>query len=359
MSRKSKYDGVYEILKQEIASLTVGAKVPSVRQLMERLELSQAPISRALRQLQDEGVISSVTGSGTFKADPAAAGQRVRSMHLGLALPDFPSSFFVQVYTAFHDFFSFHGHSLQVINYHWGRRFDRIAALKNVDALILISLCDEDSCSELMNYMNKARKPLVVIDRIPSRPEISAVATDNTGGGALAAEHLLALGHRQLAMLLAEPCNPNNLARLDGFRQEAERGGGTVEVIDCRTQPGDSPVNMAYRKMAEVMSSPCRFTGLFTDDHSGALGTLKVCRERGIAVPEQLSVVAFGNMSESDFIFPALTAVEQQFDRWAQEVMEIIMSLKDDPDSPARKTLVPPRLMVRESTVAPSFRQNS
>lgn len=202
--------------------------------------------------------------------------------------------------------------------------------------------------------------PVVVVDG-PARPGVGHVGVQDREGAAAAARHLLGLGHRRLAVLTA-PLHPDGYAgladlirqnsaryhvnkeRLSGYRAEAESAGvdwAAVPVLEA------SPYGRlaGFHAVAQLLDSPDPPTALLASSDELALGALRAAAERGIAVPEQLSIVGFDDAPPAAWSTPTLTTIRQPHRDKGQVATEQLLGLR-----PLQDLTYPTELVVRRST---------
>lgn len=206
--------------------------------------------------------------------------------------------------------------------------------------------------------------PLVVVDGPP--PEAGGhVGVDDRGGAALAARHLLELGHRRLGVV-APPLSPDshegpaNLERqagaayqmirerLAGYRAAVEEAGldwAAVPVEERRPYGQDA----GRRAATALLDRADRPTALLAMSDELAFGALLATEALGIAVPGELSVIGFDDTPPAELARPALTTVHQPHHAKGLAAAEWLLH---PTTSPASRTF-PVELVVRPSTAPP------
>ncbi len=186
----------------------------------------------------------------------------------------------------------------------------------------------------------------VVLGRII--PDVTAIQVDGDqhGGGRLAAEHLISLGHRRIAVVSGIAGDPHSEARLAGFAAAAARKA-TIDVWGN----GGFTVAGAHRLVAQRLAQKCaRPTAIFCASDRMALGALLALREAGLTVPGVVSLVGFDDQAEFADVAPGFTTVRLVADGAGQR----LAALLDPATTPSSEHLIlPARLVVRGSTAAP------
>jgi DNA-binding LacI/PurR family transcriptional regulator len=177
----------------------------------------------------------------------------------------------------------------------------------------------------LVDLVLKRNLPFVAAD-FNAGPGINAVKVDDAGGAAAAAEHLLSLGHRRIGVLSMPfrdddrigPVEPGRLevalyvvtrARMTGYRRAFAAAGLDPDAVPVFETQNDAP--SIDDGVAWLLAREPRPTALVAMSDVIALRALDRLRERGICVPDQMSVVGFDGIPESELSLPPLTTVVQ------------------------------------------------
>ena len=190
-----------------------------------------------------------------------------------------------------------------------------------------------------------ARTPTVTISgRLPGAELAGEVAFDQTAGVGEVLRHLSALGHRRIAVLswavTTSPDRPTERA----VREQSAALGLDCELVPCAySLDGSRPLAL------EVLERPDRPTALFCLSDSIAYGALHGCRELGLSVPGDISLVGFDDHPLSRLIAPPLTSVNWSIDRTARAAVGFLVDhLAGEPGE--RRTVIAPSLVVRDSS---------
>ena len=215
----------------------------------------------------------------------------------------------------------------------------------------VIAVTDELGPEEIA-ALARLRLPLVVIDpmNVPSR-DIVSVGSTNFRGGQAAARHLVELGHRRIAYLGGRASAECSLARLAGFRSALESAGvGLPEERVLSTE--DFHYQDGLDGASRLLSLAERPTAVFAASDELARGAIEAARERGISVPDGLSVVGFDDTDIARIASPPLTTVRQPLQEMGAVALRTVLRLVAGEKIDANHVELATELVVRASTAA-------
>ena len=213
-----------------------------------------------------------------------------------------------------------------------------------IDALCLIT--PRTSSIDLLREVSSGIPTLVV--KAEPEDDFFTASVDQRAGAALAAQHLIDLGHRDI-LHFAGP-----LDWLDARGRERE-WHAHLERVGLPARPsaaGDWTSNSGYAFGRDVEVD---FTAVFAANDRMALGLMHAFHERGIRVPEDVSVVGFDDVPDAQHFLPPLTTVRQDFRALGTLSVTTLLSELEGIEVP-RRTLLEPELVVRASTAPPRER---
>jgi DNA-binding LacI/PurR family transcriptional regulator len=209
---------------------------------------------------------------------------------------------------------------------------DRLAS--SVDGFLLASSRLSDA--ELRALAE--RSPVVLFNR---RVEgLASLVTDSADGSRQIVEHLVALGHRSLAYLAGPSAAWSDSQRWRALSEHAEAAGARI----VRCGPFDPTLDGGPAAADVGLSTGA--TALVAFNDLLAIGVLRRLRERGVAVPEQVSVVGYDDIFGSDFCSPPLTTVAGPVDEAGRTLVDVLLAGR----VPAPAITLPTHLRVRGST---------
>ncbi|MFI9344613.1 LacI family DNA-binding transcriptional regulator [Streptomyces sp. NPDC052773] len=201
-------------------------------------------------------------------------------------------------------------------------------------------------------WLEQHRIPFVLIDPVLEPPPgVVSVGAANWQGGVMATEHLLSLGHERIAVLTGRRRSMCGGARLAGYRSALASAGLPHRPEYIRHAGFDEAA--ARRQMRELLDLPQPPTAVFACSDGMALGAYEALAERGLRVPDDMSVVGFDDLPEARWAAPALTTVRQPVSEMAATALRLLVRMMDGERPESTRTELSTRLIVRESTAAP------
>ncbi|WP_345072788.1 LacI family DNA-binding transcriptional regulator [Phytohabitans flavus] len=199
--------------------------------------------------------------------------------------------------------------------------------------------------------LRHAPKDIPVVAVEGGRAPVPTVAVDQRLGARIATEHLLSLGHATVGHI-AGPSDWHEA-------QERERGWHDALTDAEREIPelvrGDWSPRSGYEAARKLIGRP-ELTAIFVANDQMAIGALRALSEAAIAVPERVSIVGFDDIPEAEFFTPPLTTLRQEFGEVGRQSLALLMEQVEGAPRSRRRIVIPPELIVRESTRAPLLR---
>ena len=271
---------------------------------------------------------------------------RQRSNMIGVVLSDLHNPFFAEVIDGVQEEAGRHGYDavMSVVDHRAlaeRRSLDTLLELR-VDGLILASpMLDIQAISAAA-----AEVPLVLVARRSRMTTIDSVANDDPTGARLVVDHLVALGHRKIAHIDGHAA-AGAAARADGYRR-AMRKHGLAEFV--RIASGAYSDVGGRQGVAELFDNGDPPTALFVANDIAALGALSALAERGLRVPQDVSVVGYDNTALAAVTQINLTTVDQPRPDMGRTAVTLLLERLGKRRDTARHVLMPPTLVVRGTT---------
>ena len=223
------------------------------------------------------------------------------------------------------------------------------AAGHHTDGVLLVT---SRLTSAQVGQLRGAGIPLVVVDPANTPPpDIPSVGATNWAGGFAATEHLLGLGHRRIGAITGPVDFLCSLARLDGYRSALERAG--VAFDPALVRYGDFYHEGGFARASELLDLAERPTAIFAGSDQQAFGVYEAARQRGLRIPEDLSVVGFDDLPVARWASPPLTTVRQPLAEMGQAAAQMLGELIEGSALRSNRLELSTELVVRESTAVP------
>lgn len=225
--------------------------------------------------------------------------------------------------------------------------FERLLA-QGIDGLILIA--PQPQVLDVLAAQTQ-RLPMLAIDS-HGTDEMPTVFVDQQEGARLLVAHLVGLGHKTVHHIAGPTGWFETERRLEGWREVLDAHGLRVPGHvrgDWSTASGYAAANTLLDR-GDV-------TAIFAANDQMALGALHAIRERGLRVPEDLSLVGFDDIPEAAYFFPPLTTVRQDFREVGRLALAALLRRIADPLLSQSSSVVAPLLVTRDSTASPCRRR--
>ena len=216
-----------------------------------------------------------------------------------------------------------------------------------------------------VGQIQTAGVPIVFVDS-DDLPGHSSVVVGDEDGARAAAEHLIALGHREVVILAVE--GPEGLAfagqadefgitarRLRGYR--AALDAASIELPAGRIFAGRASIAGGADAFLRAWKTGLRPTGLLVMSDAMAIGAMSAARDLGVLVPDELSIVGFDDIDVAAHVEPPLTTVHQPIREKGAVAAQLLLGEIEQRDPRPERHELPTRLVVRGSSAAPPDRR--
>jgi LacI family transcriptional regulator len=217
------------------------------------------------------------------------------------------------------------------------------------DGAILLLPTETDD--ELRALQSAGFRFVVVDPRFPVDEGIPAVSSSHWAGAKAATEHLLELGHRRIGLITGERGWVAAEDRVAGYHTGLI-AAGVVPTPDLIAE-GDFLVDSGRRAALRLLDLPDPPTAILASNDNMAVGAMQAARARGLAVPEDLSVVGYDDLEKAGIVTPALTTVRQPLAELGRTAVSLLMRLIEGQRVEALHVELAAKLVLRDSTAPP------
>jgi LacI family transcriptional regulator len=194
--------------------------------------------------------------------------------------------------------------------------------------------------------------PVVSVAPDETVGDVHIVRCNNVAAGAAIADHLADLRHRRIGFAGGPAHSVDSKHRLKGLQSRLKQLGVTLDrkhIWWCESYEGHAGIEFARTLLAK----PLDITALVMGNDALALGFLRVAQQRGLRVPQDLSIAGFDNVPEGSLVWPGLTTAAQPMREMGREACRKLFE-RINKGAEVLTTEYPMELVVRESTGPPS-----
>lgn len=195
--------------------------------------------------------------------------------------------------------------------------------------------------------------PIVRRDFVLDSRLITWVGYDQVRATQLAMQHLIDLGHRDIAVVTGTLQALNASWRYETWKKTLIENGiepGPRAHGDYTTPK--NAIETGYEGMCRILKSGAKFTAVLVANDYMAIGVMHALRHHNRRVPDDVSVVSYDNSPHAAFQDPPLTTVEFNFDLQSRLAFQFLFELIKEPDTEPHQHILLPNLIVRQSTRA-------
>ena len=225
------------------------------------------------------------------------------------------------------------------------RPFENLVARDRVAGLLIISL---PVSGPEVAALQRDELPVVLVDAV--HPAFASVVIDNARGGELAAQHLLARGHRRIGFVGDHPDNPYGFTssrdRRRGFAAALERAGAALDpALERVGAHGREP---AGELAEELLTLPDPPTAIFAASDLQAIGVLKAAEKLDVSVPDELAVIGFDDVDLAEIV--GLTTIRQPLREGGALAADLLLAAIENGASVPARTVQPLTVVERRTT---------
>ena len=317
--------------------------------------VSTATVSRALRGLPNVAPstrerILQVARDLEYAIDSQASSLASgRSMTVGIVMPLADQWFYSKVATSAEVVLAAEGYD--VIRYSLaslGDRteiFRRLISSRRVDGLLMLNIM---LTRENLDYLAKTGCPVVTVETQTER--FPSVSTDNVAAARVATQHLVNLGHRQIAVISGLPDDPMEfsipLERERGYRSVLREHG--IEIRPELNVPGNFSLEGGAEAMTHLLAIQQPPTAVFAFSDEMAIAAIKIIRDAGLQIPEDISVIGFDDHDISAYL--NLTTIRQPVSQYGERAGKMLLRMLAGDLGEIPHLTLPTKLIMRDTT---------
>ena len=273
-----------------------------------------------------------------------------KTQTIGLIVPDVVNPFFAPVVRGAESAARKAGYRVLLCNSEGDLRLEREyiddLVAHRVEGLLLAPASDR-SRSSILSLL-RGGFPLVLIDRTLPNADCDLIVSDSANGARRLVEHLIAVGHREIAHVTDAEDTSTGRERLRGYREALEAAGIPFQS-ELVIQTTVDRIG-GYRAAQEILARVPLPTAVFTVNNMTAVGTMEALRERGLSVPKDMGLVCFDDVEHLAVLSPFLTVIDQPAETFGSLGAQLLLErMSGKASSRPRRIVLQTDLIVRES----------
>ncbi len=285
-----------------------------------------------------------------FEVNEVARGLKTNRTHtIGVVIPELNNIFCTEIITGMEDILRKKGYATIVCDCRTDKKLEREAVdflyRKRVDGIINMPV---DSTGAHLEKFEKANKPIVIIDRKLPQIYCDSVLVDNRDAAGKAMEILIKNGHKKIGLITGPEDIYTAKERSLGYEAALSKAGIPVDpnlVVHC-----DYTIRGAVAGVEKLLDEHPEVTALFAANYEMTMGAMIVLSERGISIPQKMSVIGFDNQEFARALHPKLTIITQPTEAIASQVAQIMLErLEGDKQSLPREIYLKTEVMTGKS----------
>ena len=332
-----------------------------LKDIANRAGVSVMTVSKVMRDAPDISVntkmrVRQLAEQMGYTPDSVAQGLRYRKSKLfGLVIPAATNPIYARIIMALEEqaheggYDLLMGHSLNITE----REEIVIRRLlsRRIDGLFLAPVYRMEPTAPIYEELLRRHVPTVLLGhRAPFCEKFVNVETDDVSASYMATKHLLGLGHRRVAFFTGPPSAPSSQERLDGYRRALREEN--IQWDDRLIFTAGSTIEEGEKAALQLLDERPSATAVQAVNDLVAIGAATVFLKQGLRIPQDISIVGFGNVLVSEHFRVPLTTVRQPKLRLGAAAMEQMIKLLRA-ERPQTQRL-PAEIVVRESSGKPT-----
>jgi DNA-binding LacI/PurR family transcriptional regulator len=342
--------------KFDLPANTTERAAVSLKTLARHLDLSTATVSVVLNGARGSAAIPQSTKDRVFAAAEklkyrphfvARSLRKQRTFTIGVVVPEVSEGYAALVMSGIENQLLRSGYFYFVASHRHQADLLRECATsllgRSVDGLIAVDT----------QWRHKVPIPVISVSGHEEVEGVTNILLDHSAATSVAIEHLLGLGHRNIACIKGQAFSSDTEVRWQSVQNACNKWNVAFDHDLTAQLTGDSSSpEMGYAATRSIISTGKPFTALFAFNDISAIGAIRALREAGLRVPEDVSVVGFDDILSAAFQNPSLTTVRQPLLKMGEIAAELVVRRIEDAskNEQTEAIVLQPKLVVREST---------
>ncbi len=307
--------------------------------------------TRFVAKETEEAVMQAIK---SLKYSPSAVARSLKvntTKSIGMIVTTSESPYFAEIIHAVEDHCYRQGYSLFLCNTQNDpekiKNHVEMLTKKRVDGLLV--MCSEYTQHSLDVLSSFSSVPMVVMDWGPNT-DTDIIEDNSFTGGYLATKHLIDCGHKEIGLIAGELDKTTARTRYEGFVKAMNETNLPIHenwIMEGFFEPEDG-----YECMNKILAQDSLPTAVFCCNDVMALGAISAITEKGLRVPDDISIIGYDNIHSSRFYAPPLTTIHQSKSRLGAQAVNLLferIANKDNDNHEKHRIAIHPELVIRKS----------
>ncbi len=302
---------------------------------------------RVLEAAQDLGY------TANLQARSLAGG---KSKIIGVLVPSLDNSYITAVCHGIDQELASLGYDLMLFTTHRkeGKENQYVNTIANglSDGLLLMVplIASPNLETSYLKVLREKNFPYVLIDQTDSEDKSSVVDSNNWQGAYEAIKHLINLGHKRIGFTTGVMAINAAKERLDAYK--AALKAHDIEIDERFIIEAGFDSEDGYIAAQQLLSLNKRPSAIFASNDLSAFGVMDAIRNKGLSIPEDISIIGFDDIPQASVTYPKLTTVKQPLEQMGREAVKLLLEQIEQPEKPVRRVTLATALIKRDSCQA-------
>ena len=328
----------------------------SIKDVAKTAGVSIATVSRVLNNIDvvnedtKRKVLYAIKELGYRPNIVARSLKTQRTKTIGILIPDISSQFYPEIVRGAEDVANIYDYNVILCNSDFDsekeKEYLRVLKEKMVDGVIYMS---SSFSEEILKLINELNLNTILVESKDSENRLPSVTIDNVGATYEATKYLIDKGIRDLAFIGVEADNTNAWGeRYLGFKKALD--DNNIDLDEDLVFLDTMKVKSGYEAVDKFIQSKKKFAGIVCASDEIAMGAINELREKGINVPNDVSVIGFNNNAVSSIFYPKLTTISQPSYDMGSVAMRMLIKLLTKQELEQSNYVLDYRFIERDST---------
>ncbi|MEZ4633236.1 MAG: LacI family DNA-binding transcriptional regulator [Deinococcales bacterium] len=269
-----------------------------------------------------------------------------KSQVIGLVIPNLDEGYVNSISSGIDEALTKANYDLMIYTNKYGKEAKYVNSIIHgpSDGLILLVPLIPSSYLDTLRHKHF---PHVLIDQIDPSAQSSSINSSNFQGAYEATSYLISLGHRRIGFIGGIPEIHSAQERLKGYKQALS--DHQLAWDESLIQTGNFQHQLAYENSQKLLNLSPPPSAIFASNDLSAFGAMEAIRERGLNIPEDISLIGFDDIPQASISYPKLSTVRQPLKEMGKLAVEMLLAQLEQKQSQPQQVILTTKLVIRDS----------